>query len=161
MISFVTNGVRFNYRVVGVALHDGHVLLHRAERDNFWALPGGRGELLETSAETLRREMLEELKQTVVVERLVWVVENFFEYESTPFHELAFYWLMSFPADVMKPRTGTPFYGYEQGLPVIFQWFPVDALEQLELYPTFLKRGLQSLPATVTHIVHRDVKPKL
>jgi hypothetical protein len=26
----------FGYRVAAVAIHDGHVLLHRAECDDFW-----------------------------------------------------------------------------------------------------------------------------
>ena len=30
---------RFLFRVVGVAIHDGHALLHRAVSDDFWSLP--------------------------------------------------------------------------------------------------------------------------
>jgi len=44
MITFERGDVRFNYRVVGIAFDADRVLLHRAERDDFWALPGGRGE---------------------------------------------------------------------------------------------------------------------
>jgi hypothetical protein len=31
-----------NYRVVGVCIRDGHVLLHWEEKDEFWVMPGGR-----------------------------------------------------------------------------------------------------------------------
>ena len=51
----------FNYRIVGVAVRGDEVLLHRAVTDDFWALPGGRAELLEPAEATLRREMREEL----------------------------------------------------------------------------------------------------
>lgn len=78
MITFTEGSRRFNYRVAGVFVEDGHVLVHRAEPDAFWTLPGGRGEFLEESAETLRREMLEEIGASVRVERLLWVVENSF-----------------------------------------------------------------------------------
>ena len=39
----------------------GRILLHRADYEDFWSLPGGRVEMLEDSREALRREMLEEL----------------------------------------------------------------------------------------------------
>jgi ADP-ribose pyrophosphatase YjhB (NUDIX family) len=67
MINLRTPFGRFNYRIVGVAMRGEEeqdqceVLLHRAVTDDFWALPGGRAELLEPADATLRREMREEL----------------------------------------------------------------------------------------------------
>ena len=49
MITFEEGEVGFNYRVVGIAVNGNQVLLHRAENDDFWSLPGGRVELLEPS----------------------------------------------------------------------------------------------------------------
>ena len=155
-IAFTEGKARFNYRIVGCVLHDRRVLLHRAERDDFWALPGGRGELLEPSAETLRREMREELGVDARVERLLWVVENFFENEELAFHEVALYYLMSFPPGC--PLYGRPiFEGDEEGVRLIFQWHPVDQLEGIRLFPTFLRTALQSIPGGIVHVVHTDV----
>jgi len=157
MITFERGNVRFNYRVVGIAFDGGRVLLHRAERDDFWALPGGRGELLEPAEETLMREMQEELGVEVSVERLVWVVENFFRYEEHDYHELAFYFLAVLPVDCYVVKKAEPFVVEDQGVRFIFQWYGLDELAELELYPTFLKEGLLSLPPTTQHVVHRDV----
>ena len=60
MITFVRDNIQFGLRVAGVAIHEGHVLLHRAECDDFWALPGGRAELLEPAVESLKRETNDE-----------------------------------------------------------------------------------------------------
>jgi ADP-ribose pyrophosphatase YjhB (NUDIX family) len=60
MITFETPQGQFNYRVAGVAIVDGHVLLHQAQGEDFWTLPGGRLEAMETASDALRREMLEE-----------------------------------------------------------------------------------------------------
>ena len=49
MITFEKDYNKFNFRTVGVIIHDGKVLVHRAEKDDFWALPGGRVEFQETS----------------------------------------------------------------------------------------------------------------
>jgi 8-oxo-dGTP pyrophosphatase MutT (NUDIX family) len=57
MITFTRGDLRFNYRITGVAICDGKVLLQKPVVDGFWFLPGGRAELQETAEETLRREM--------------------------------------------------------------------------------------------------------
>ena len=158
MITFDEDHVRFTNRIVGIAFDRDRVLLHRAATDDFWALPGGRAELLETAAETLRREMLEEMNETVEVDRLVWVAENFFTYEPRQYHEIGFYFLMHLPVDSPLRQKTDPFYGQEGDLQIIFEWFPIATLEQVYLFPTFLRTGLKDLPASTVHIVHRDSK---
>jgi ADP-ribose pyrophosphatase YjhB (NUDIX family) len=156
LITFTQDGIRFTYRIVGVAMDRGRVLLHRAETDGFWALPGGRGELLETAATTLRREMCEELGVEVEVGRLLWVVENFFRYAGADYHELALYFLMNPPMDWPRRWQSEPFDGQEGHLRLVFRWFPLAALEAVPLYPTFLRQALQALPAMPEHVVHTD-----
>ncbi len=162
MLSFDAGPARFNFRIVGVALDPerGRVLLHRAEGDDFWSLPGGRAELLEPAEATLRREMREELGAEIAVERLLWVVENFFEHAGKSYHELALYFLIAFPHDSGLVRADGPFFGWEEGgITLIFQWHPLAALDAIPLYPTFLRAGLRALPAAPVHVVHTDVKP--
>lgn len=157
MITFTRDDTRFTFRVVGVAIHEGRVLLHQAEGDDFWALPGGRAELLEPAPETLRREMVEELGAEVEVERLLWVVENFFMHQELRHHELGMYFLMHFPPSSPVLRHASRFDGYEGHVRLIYQWFPVADLAQLRLYPSFLRSELYDLPTTPQHVVHRDV----
>ncbi len=155
MIVMKENGIRFKYRVAGVALDAGRVLVHRAETDDFWALPGGRVELLELAQDALAREMHEELKIDVRVERLLWVAEYLFNYEGDRNHELGLYFLMTLP-EGSWPGLDGPFLGDEEGTRLIFQWFPLAQLESLPLYPTFLRKKLQAIPQVVEHIVHHD-----
>ncbi len=158
MITFDRDNIRFTNRIVGIAYDGDRVLLHRAETDDFWALPGGRAELLETAAETLRREMREEMNEDVTVDRLVWIAENFFEFAPRSFHEIGFYFLMHLPSDSPLRQKTEPFYGQEGDLRIIFEWFLVETLEQMYLFPTFLRTGLKNLPSSTVHIVHRDSK---
>jgi len=158
MIRFEQENNLFNYRVVGVAAHEGSVLLHQAEGDTFWSLPGGRAEFGETAEQTLKREMREELGLDVEVTRLLWFVENFFIYTDKRYHEIALYFLMRFPTGCKPIAQIGPFRGDEAGVPLIFQWFPTwpDVLSALPLLPAFLQTALQQLPETTAHIVHRD-----
>lgn len=104
IIVFKKDKVQFNYRVAGVAFNGNQVLLHKAENDNFWTLPGGRVELLEPSKDALKREMQEELGIDARVGRLIWVVETFFKEGETLFHELGLYYLMELPKDCFLYR---------------------------------------------------------
>jgi ADP-ribose pyrophosphatase YjhB (NUDIX family) len=157
MIRFDQGRRRFTYRVVGVAVHDNRVLVHRAGSEPFWTLPGGRAEHGEAAEETLRREMLEELETAVRIERLLWVVENFFEFEGLSYHELGFYFLIGFPPESL-PLRAEVFNREDAGVPLHFRWIPVRRAElsDLPLFPRFLAEGLTELPLSVTHVVERD-----
>ena len=166
MISFIVDDVQFNFRAAAVIIDDGYVLLHRASYEPFWALPGGRVEASEPSAVTVARELAEELGPAcdAQVGRLLWVVENFYGEEDAPFHELGMYYLVSLGADspyLAKDRAHDGIEGdlsQNEGVYIrlIFQWFPVDALADMPLYPTFLRERLAALPATPELVVHTD-----
>ncbi len=156
MITFQKNDARFNYRIVGIAIHENKVLLHKAENDDFWALPGGRAEFFESSEETLRREMKEEINVDVSINRLIWIVENFFVYDDQKFHELAMYYLMNFQQHSYVLKEKQSFYGNEEGVRLIFKWFDIDELGNITLYPSFLKGKLKSIPKEIEHIVYTE-----
>jgi len=157
MIRFDQGNRRFNYRIAGVAIHNDSVLLHRADYDSFWTLPGGRAEHGESAEQTLKREMREELETDVHVDRLLWIVENFFEYDAVSYHELALYFLIRFP-ERSAPLRAEAFDRTDGDVLFKFRWFPVrrDDLEELTVFPAFLRRGLADLPRSVVHIVERE-----
>jgi len=158
MIRFDQGNQRFNFRVAGVAIHNNQVLLHQAEGDSFWSLPGGRVEFGEAVEQTLQREMREELDVDVEVVRLLWLVENFFVYDQKNFRQLSPYFLMRPPESSRSLTEAGPYRCVEPGSNLIFQWFPNTAavLAGLPLLPSFLQTELQVLPETTQHKVHRD-----
>lgn len=151
MICFDSEEGRFNFRSVAVIIHSNHILIHRAEEDDFWALPGGRVELFENSDTTIEREMIEELGLECKVVRQLWHVENFFEYNSRKYHELANYFLVSFS----KPPTEEPeidFKGIEESVNLLFRWVPLDSLRSYNLKPEFLFGKLTDLPNSIEYV---------
>ncbi len=177
MIEFDQDGVRFNYRVAAIAFDEGRVLLQSVPDEvqdpatgsaqapstgsgqAFWCLPGGRAELREPAQETVRREMLEELSVAVRVERLVWVIENFFQHRGRTYHELGLYFLVELPERSPLRGRREPFVGYEtDGSEITFQWHDLARLVELPLHPTFLRTALGSLPGTTEYVIHTDSK---
>jgi 8-oxo-dGTP pyrophosphatase MutT (NUDIX family) len=149
---------RFQMRVAGLGFRDGYVLVHRAVHESFWTFPGGRAEIGETSEETLRREMVEELSVDVTVRRLLWSVENFFHYEEMDWHELGLYYLMELPAD-FPFDPGEIVHRIQDGEDELeFKWVRAtrEALVALDIPPYFIAEEIENLPATSRHLVWRD-----
>jgi ADP-ribose pyrophosphatase YjhB (NUDIX family) len=158
MITFNRGDQCFNFRVAGIAIDNDHVLLHRAAGDAFWTFPGGRAEIGETTSQTLVREIKEELNEDVEVVRLLWVVENFFEYAQRNYHEIAFYFLMKLSERSPYLAKEKSFSSVEENTALEFKWFPIDAdiLTGLPLLPAFLQQSLNNLPNSVEQVVERS-----
>ncbi len=162
MVTFKAYDIRFTYRIAGIVIHDGYVLFQSITDpglEPFWFLPGGRAELNESAAETLKREIQEELGVEATIERLVYVVENFFAApdDGTPQHELGLYFLITFPPNsYLYERQEHIERVDEAGHQIEFDWLPLAKLERLAVQPHFLRKALQNLPEQITHIVNID-----
>jgi len=155
MLSFVSGKERFNYRVAGLVLHKGHLLVCREDDNDFVMLPGGRVEFGEASDLALRREIREELKCAGNVDRLLFSVENFFERAGEQFHELAHYYLLALPADFPFVTGRAVLVTHDEGHLLTFDWVPVQtgALEQINLLPRWLRNRLGDLPVKSEHLI--------
>ncbi|MFC7680763.1 NUDIX hydrolase [Paenibacillus sp. GCM10028914] len=157
MITFEKNNHKFNFRVAGILIHNGRLLLHTTRTDDFWNLPGGRVEFNESTEQALIRELQEELGVTIQIERLVYVNEDFFEYNDKKYHEIGFYYLMSLDENHEILLKNEEFFGIEDNGRLIFNWFAVEELLNLEVYPENLKTDIQEI-LTDSRIKHSIIK---
>lgn len=155
MLSFVSDKERFNYRVAGLVLHKGHLLVCREDDNDFTLLPGGRVEFGEASDLALRREIGEELKCPAHVGRLLFSVENFFEREGELFHELAHYYALELPGDFPFVTGRAALVTHDEGHLLTFDWIPAQTgeLEQINLLPQWIRSRLDDLPLQSEHLI--------
>ena len=59
---FKTDDFVFSYRIAGILIHDGKILLQKPLNDDGYSLPGGHVAFNETSNVTLIREFKEHIK---------------------------------------------------------------------------------------------------
>ena len=124
--------------------------------------------MLEISKNTLIREMKEEIGVEIIIKRPLYFVENFFHFDNKDFHELSILYLMEIPPDSNWIFDNDTFVGKEEflleeediyhgaGLDLIFKWVNIDELENLRLYPHFLRKSLKNLKPYPEHIVNYD-----
>ena len=82
-ILFKTEEWVFSYRVAGICVRNGNVLLQKPVNDAAYAFPGGHVTLGESNEETLIREFKEEIGVDIRVGELKWVAEIFFPWGSS------------------------------------------------------------------------------
>ena len=155
MISVEIVGHRFQLRAAAVVVHDGFVLLHRLEGDEYWALPGGRVEPGEDGQSTLVREMMEELGERVECSDLLYVVENFFEHASKPNHEIGLYFRVQLAQVSRLLDKSRSHDGVEGDKQLEFRWFSVAQLHDMDLRPSFLRGSLSRPTLDFQHVVQR------
>lgn len=156
MISFDTGSHHFNLRAAAVIVHGEHVLLHRADGDTFWTLPGGRIEPGEHAAQTVVRELREEVGVAILPERTLCIAENFFTHNGQSHHELGIYIVARLEPGSLLLDLSTTHPGSEQGKRLMFSWFSLQQLSDIDLRPIFLQRLLQAEDLLLAHVVQRE-----
>ena len=128
---------RFQLRACALIRSYAHILVHRAVSDLFWALPGGRVEIYEASAETLAREIEEELGTDASIGPLRFVIENFFELDGRKAHEIGFYYEVELAQPLPFHDTDTVHRSQDGSAPLEFRWALAQetALATLDLKP--------------------------
>ena len=144
----------FMYRVGGIAVHDGRLLVEYNTRHGYCFVPGGRVEYGESASEALARELHEELGEEVEVGRLLLVTDNFFGEDNQQTQEVALYFLVTFAQGSKTPGRRGAFEGAEPG--TMFRWIRVDDVEEASLFPSLLRERVRSLPQTPEYVVERE-----
>ncbi|QQK06887.1 NUDIX hydrolase [Miniphocaeibacter halophilus] len=148
---------RFNYRVGAIILNNNKILFMKDGKGDYYYLPGGRVKLHETSEEAIKREIKEELKIDVEIERPLWLVENFFveDVKKEKHHELGIYFLINIKDNGITKKN--KFIVYENNNKKLeYTWLSFESLKNEYLYPEFIKERIFNLPKTMELIVEKE-----
>jgi len=157
-ILFKTPEAVFSYRVAGICIRDGKVLLQKPANDTAYAFPGGHVAFGETNAETLVREFSEETGADISVGRLKWVEENFFPWGGKPCHQICLYYMVELVnAGVLSGDHAIGTESIEDREFVLeFCWMPIEELDRIEVYPINAPELMKKFDEGVQHFVNKE-----
>ncbi|GFI21749.1 RNA pyrophosphohydrolase [Lachnospiraceae bacterium] len=157
-ILFHTDEYVFSYRVAGICIQDGKVLLQKPTNDTAFAFPGGHVTFGESNEQTLMREFQEEIGADISVGDLKWVGEIFFPWNNKPCHQICLYYIVEINSENI-PTQGM-FMGQEQiegqKFKLEFHWVPLDELKNIEVYPTNIVELMNHMEYGVQHFIYRE-----
>ena len=146
---------KLNVRAAGVMIHNGKILTHRNINSDHYALVGGRVEIGESSADTVKREIKEELGKNIEITGYISTVENFFEIKGSKYHEIMFVHKIEFTDEEdkkieypMKNIEGTDYLQYE--------WLDLDSIDEYPLLPMAIKDVLKENKFPI-HKINNDL----
>lgn len=157
-ILFKTQNGVFSYRVAGVLIQEGKVMLQHEAGDPGYAFPGGHVSFGETSEESLVREFKEEIAADVRPVRLLWIGENFFPWpDGRDCHQVCLYYLVELGSKTQIPLEGSflaedELEGKRIGLE--FCWIKLSDLEEVVIYPPLAKEKLTNLAEHTERFVY-------
>ena len=158
-ILFKTDDYVFSYRVGGLLIHDGKVLMQKAADDDGYAFIGGHVAFGETTAETIIREFKEEIGADIKAERLIMVNENFFPWGNHPCQQINLYYLVSLIDETQIPLDknfkALDELGNER-IDLDMCWIPLKDVPSKKIYPAQAKEYILNIPDKIVYFVHKE-----
>jgi 8-oxo-dGTP pyrophosphatase MutT (NUDIX family) len=131
--------IRDDKEFLGVHGFDHH------KREEFFRFPGGGIEFGETGEQAVRREIYEELGQEIRIIRHLGFLENLFDYDGKPHHEIVQVFLAKFVDPVAYQRDRFEVTeNYEGCQNLIASWIPIEEFRSGRkiLYPAGVLQAL-------------------
>lgn len=158
-ILFKTEEYIFSYRVAGILIKDGKVLLQKPSNDVGYSIPGGHVAFGELSSEALIREFKEEITANIKIERLLMIGESFWPWGNRPCQQISFYYEISLCDENQIPFEGT-FPAHDDFGNIRndfeFSWIDLHEIHNIVVYPSNMKEDLLSLPKELKYFVYRQ-----
>ena len=149
----------FSYRVSGILIVGGKVLLQAPKGSEQYAFPGGHVAFGETNAETLTREWREEVGADIIVGELAWIEENFFLWGDKNAHQICLTYFVKLRDLSQIPLDGSFMSkecGDESGESIFFHWVPLPDVMNLTVYPVNASELLIYPKGGIQHLVYRE-----
>lgn len=155
-LSILLDGKRLNIRTSVIIQRGDEWLMHYGIHDSFITTVGGRIKVFEDSKTALIRELKEELNLTVKAESLEFktIVEGFFDYKDTPFHELLFVYYMQ-----VNDELGEGEIFHQPNDKFVFKFYTKEELKREKVMPPILKAIILS-ESVPMHYISNELKIK-
>lgn len=157
-IQFRAEGGMFNCRAVGVCIKDNRIFLSKLKSDDYWTFVGGKVGFGESTDAAIVREYQEETGAELKAERLLAVIENFFEMDESQWHQYIFFYLLSDDKNILELFEGERQIADHDD--AVYKWFYLSELDDITIKPACSREVLRELSPYTKHYINRDSDKK-
>lgn len=158
-IEIKNDQTKFKYRVGGILVRNNKILVLKMKNNTSYCLPGGRVKLFEDSKSAILREMLEETKTVMSIDKDFAIVESFYlDKNNLQVHEISFYYILlanDFKKIPLKNYSSTELDKGEIKTHN-FEWLDISKLQNIDFRPTVIKEKLISGNYNFEHIIIKE-----
>ena len=147
-LSIRIEGTRLNIRAGAIVSLGEKILVCQLPGKDWWFLPGGRVALNESTEETIRRELREEVGGDWELGGPRILSENFFDIEGESFHEMCLYYWIYWKGEELTSEM--------RDSEETFRWVTKGELRELKLLPEFLKEACFVDEDGLRHVITRS-----
>ena len=141
-ISILVDDIKFNFRVGVIFEYNDSIIIEKGDKANFGVLPGGRVMTLEDTKSALIREVQEEMHFDISKKeiKLQDIIENFFTYNGTKYHELYFVYRVKLEEnDEIVKRKKEKFINYDSESNY-YEYINLDDIDNERIKPEIIKK---------------------
>ena len=142
---------KLNIRSGAVIIHNNKILTHKNIDKDHYCLPGGRVEVGESSEDTIKREIYEELGKEVEIIKYISTIENFFKMENKKYHEIMFVHNVEFKNEEDKKINYT-LKNIEGKKGLQYEWIELNEIDKYNILPKCIKEILKEEKFTIHKI---------
>lgn len=142
-------------RVAEILIKNNKIVVQRDKNGSEYAIPGGHVKIGGTTEEAPIREYKEETGADVKCERLLWTKECFWKWNGKRTHNICFYYLIDLCEGVIIPDKDK-FLPHKDNCNVVLGWMPLKNIENIVIYPEFLKGEIHNLEECPKHFISKE-----
>ena len=153
-IQFQEEHKRFNCRVNGICIKDNKIFLSKLKNDKYWTFVGGKVTFGESTDCAILREYEEEVGVRLQIDKMIALIENFFDLQDYSWHQYIFFYLLRDDNNALEFFEGER--EIEDNKDAIYRWFDLTEISDVPIKPDCSREILRSISSQIQHYINRD-----
>ena len=153
-IQFQEEHKGFTCRVSGICIKNGRILLSKLKNDRYWTFVGGKVAFGESTDAAILREYEEEVGVRLQIDRLLAVIENFYDFQGDSWHQFIFFYQLRDDSHALEFFEGER--EMDDNKNGVDRWFDLTGICNVPIKPDCSREILGTLSPQIQHYINRE-----
>lgn len=153
-LQFQDGSNRFNCRANGICIKDNKIFLSKLKNDKYWTFVGGKVEFGESTDSAILREYEEEVGVRLQIDRMIALIENFFDLQDCSWHQYIFFYQLRDDNNALEFFEGER--EIKDNKDGIYRWFDLAEIHNVPIKPDCSRAILDNISQSIQHYINRE-----